>query len=220
MAESQSDGKVWEAYAAKVSKKQDEGAVWDDVRFVCLDCETTGLDPKKDRLVSIGALDVMGGELILEHSFEMLVHVAYNTSAVTVHGITREESQEGGVSEVDALDAFLGYLGGGVIVGHHIRHDIETLSVATERHYGGRLGNYWIDTMDLALAIEDAGGLGGEKMQGYSLDALCERFGVIPHDRHTASGDAFLTAQIFLRLAKLAQKCGMRVFGQVAQESC
>ena len=44
--------------------------------------------------------------------------------------------------------------------------------------------------------------------QGFSLDALCEMFGVTPHDRHTAGGDAFLTAHIFLRLLRAAKTAG------------
>jgi DNA polymerase III epsilon subunit-like protein len=39
-------------------------------------------------------------------------------------------------------------------------------------------------------------------------------FGVIPHDRHTASGDAFLTAQVFLRLLRLAGRHGRTTLSQ------
>jgi DNA polymerase-3 subunit epsilon len=44
--------------------------------------------------------------------------------------------------------------------------------------------------------------------EGFSLDDLCEMFGVVPHDRHTAGGDAFITAQIFLRLLRAAKAVG------------
>jgi len=44
---------------------------------------------------------------------------------------------------------------------------------------------------------------------GFTLDALCETFGVEPHDRHTAGGDAFITAQIFLRLLRAAKAAGL-----------
>ena len=68
------------------------------VRFVVLDSETTGLDPRKDRLITIGAVSVINGEVILEDSFEALLKVDYNTSAITVHGVTREESREGEIT--------------------------------------------------------------------------------------------------------------------------
>ena len=51
----------------------------------------------------------------------------------------------------------------------------------------------------------------------FTLEALCEMFGVVPHDRHTASGDAFITAQVFLRLLKLAAQSGRAGLGAISQ---
>ena len=62
----------------------------DQVRFILLDSETTGLDPRKDRLITIGAIAVIDGELLLEDVYEALLKVEYNSSAVTVHGVTRD----------------------------------------------------------------------------------------------------------------------------------
>ena len=90
----------------------------DAVRFVALDSETTGLNPLTDRIITIGAVAVQGGEIVLEDSFEALLRVERNTAAVAVHGITRDETR-GGVDEPEALRRFLDYLRDGVIVGHH-----------------------------------------------------------------------------------------------------
>jgi len=188
-----------------------------DVRFVVLDSETTGLDPRKDRLITIGAVAVRDGDIVLEDSFEALLKVAYNTSAVTVHGITREESQAG-LDEPEALLLFQEYLKDGVIVGHHIGHDVETLNAGYERHFGFRIDNRSLDTMELALNLEkDNGFAGQEAFRDFSLDALCGMFGVIPHDRHTAAGDAFITAQVFQRLLRIAAKCGRQTLGRLAE---
>jgi DNA polymerase-3 subunit epsilon len=51
--------------------------------------------------------------------------------------------------------------------------------------------------------------LGGDPITGFELDDLCRRFDITMHDRHTASGDAFLTAQVFLRLHRLAVRAGL-----------
>src|SRR5262245_48014542 len=91
------------------------------VRFVVLDTETTGLDPKRDRIITIGALAVRDGEILLEDAFEVLLKIAYNNSSVTVHGITRDEASAG-MDELQAIAEFLDYLQDGVIVGHHIGH--------------------------------------------------------------------------------------------------
>lgn len=59
--------------------------------------------------------------------------------------------------------------------------------------------------MDLTLHLERSGAFEGRPpIRNFTLDGLCAMFGVIPHDRHTAGGDAFITAQIFLRLVRLA----------------
>lgn len=188
------------------------------VRFVVLDSETTGLDPRKDRLVTIGAVTVVNGEILLEDAFEALLQVDYNTSAITVHGVTRDESR-GGLEEAAALELFLDYLRDGVIVGHHIGHDVETFSAGYERHWGFRLQNLSLDTMALALVLEADGAFAGfENFHNFTLDALCERFGVIPHDRHTAPGDAFMTAQVFQRLLRLAARAGRKKMGQLLEQ--
>jgi DNA polymerase-3 subunit epsilon len=180
----------------------------DDVRFVVLDSETTGLDPRRDRIITIGAVAVRDGEILLDDSFDALLKMDYNHSSVTVHGITRDEASQG-MDEPEALEQFLDYLRDGVIVGHHIGHDIQTLNAGYERHFGIELKNRALDTMDLTLHLNDDGAFADRPMaQGFTLDALCEMFGIPPHDRHTAGGDAFITAQVFLRLLRAARKAG------------
>ena len=189
----------------------------DHVRFVVLDSETTGLNPRTDRIITIGAVAVRAHEILLEDSFDALLTVAENTSAVTVHGITRDETR-GGLQEEDALARFLDYLRDGVIVGHHIGHDIATLDAGYERGWGFRTMNRSLDTMDLTLHLERDGAFADRPpIRRFTLDALCDTFGVIPHDRHTAGGDAFLTAQVFLRLLKLAARHGRTTLSRISE---
>jgi DNA polymerase-3 subunit epsilon len=179
-----------------------------DVRFVVLDTETTGTDPRRDRIISIGALAMVAGEIRLDDSFEVLLRIAYNNASVTVHGITRDEASDG-MEEPAALALFLEYLRDGVIVGHHIGHDIQALDAACERHFGFSLVNRSLDTMDLTLRLHEAGAFPGEsRPEGFTLDGLCAMFGIAPHDRHTAGGDALLTARVFQRLLRAARRVG------------
>ena len=189
----------------------------EQVRFVVLDSETTGLNPATDRIITIGAIAVVAGEILLEDSFAALIKLERNTEAVTVHGVTRDETQKG-VDEPEALERFLDYLADGVIVGHHIGHDIATLDTAYGRHWGLQLANRSLDTMDLTLHLERDGAFAGRPAIRHStLDALCDMFGVIPHDRHTAGGDAFITAQVFLRLVRLAGRHGRATLTRVTE---
>jgi DNA polymerase-3 subunit epsilon len=72
--------------------------------------------------------------------------------------------------------------------------------------------------MDLTLHLERDGAFAGRPpIRSFTLDALCEMFGVVPHDRHTASGDAFITAQVFLRLLRLATRHGRTTLSRIAE---
>ena len=197
-------------------------ATWDDntpvgeIRFVVLDSETTGLDPRTDRLITIGAVSVSSEQILLDDVFEEMIKIAYNSSAVTVHGITRDEASSG-LDEPQAVLDFLEYVRDGVIVGHHIGHDVEMLNRACERHFGIKLLNRSLDTMDLALYLKDDGIFPDAiDFGGFTLDALCAAFEIEPWDRHTAGGDAFITALVFQRLLRFARKAGRTTLASIA----
>lgn len=186
------------------------------VRFVVLDLETGGLNPAVDAIVTIGAVAVQGGDIVLADAFSALLKVARNTPAVTVHGVTRDQSRKG-LDERVAIERLLHYLKDGVIVGHHIGHDIAAVNAACARHWGAALLNRSLDTMDATLHLERDGAFAGQALRRFTLDALCEKFGVVPHDRHTAAGDAFITAQVFLRLLRLAPRYGRGTLGRLCE---
>jgi DNA polymerase-3 subunit epsilon len=196
-------------------------ATWADespleqVRFCVLDCETTGLDPRRHRIISIGAVAVTEGQIALGDSLEVLLRVRFNTAATLVHGITRSETRYA-LDEPDALCALLGYLGDGVIVGHHISHDLAMIDAALARYGDARLLNRHLDTGQLMLALMDQGAFGtAPGLQDLSLDGLCRFFDIVPHDRHTAPGDAFLTASILLRLLRVAARNGRATLAEL-----
>ena len=206
-----------EQYQQRFAATWSDDTPIDRVRFIALDSETTGLNPLTDRLITIGAVAVQHGEIVLDDSFEAMLQVSRNTAAVAVHGITRDETR-GGLEEPEALRLFLDYLQDGVIVGHHIGHDISTLNAGYQRHWGFDLLNRSLDTMDLTLHLEQSGAFEGrERIREFTLDSLCELFGVIPHDRHTAAGDAFITAQVFQRLLRLASRHGREQLGSLCE---
>jgi DNA polymerase-3 subunit epsilon len=183
-------------------------ASWEKFRFVSIDSESTGLDPRKDAIISLAGVGVYEGEICLWDQFSVILPIAYNTSSVTVHGITREEAASG-LEEPEALEQFLDWLRDGVIVGHHIQHDLTLLNTALQRQFSMQLRNVVIDTMEAYLTVARHGGFADqEPPSGYSLDALCAHFQITPHDRHTALGDSFLTAQVLLRILKEAGKRG------------
>jgi len=178
-------------------------------RFISLDCETTGLDPKRDRIITIGAISLLGTEIRMDDSLEMLLPIAFNTSTVEIHGITADAAREG-IEEDEALQAFAEFVSGDILVGHHLGFDLKVLNHAALRQFNVPLANRWFDTMEIALfLVKREAWKPKENLKDYSLDTLCRLFDIIPHDRHTAAGDAFITAQIFLKLRFIALKHGL-----------
>ena len=119
----------------------------EQLRFVVLDTETTGLDLRRDRIITIGAVAVNQGQIDLSDVFEALLRIEHNQSSVTVHGITRDEARAG-MDEPQALLDFLDYLGNSVIVGHHIGFDIDMLdeacSVTSGSHCATAASTRWV----------------------------------------------------------------------------
>lgn len=187
------------------------------VRFCVLDCETTGLDPIRHRIVSIGAVAVVEGQIDLGDTLEVLLRVRFNTAATLVHGITRSETRDA-LDEQDALAVLLEYLGDGIIVGHHISHDLRMIDAALARHSDNQLLNRHLDTgVLMQRLLADGAFASGAELTDHSLDGLCGFFGILPYDRHTAPGDAFLTAAILLRLLRAAQRSGRCSLGALLE---
>ncbi|WP_462321040.1 3'-5' exonuclease [Halochromatium sp.] len=203
------------AYRERFDATWSDAAPLDQVRFCVLDCETTGLDPQRHRIVSMGAVGVIAGEIDLSDTLELLLRVRFNTASTLVHGITRSATRDA-LDEPDALAALLEYLGDGVIVGHHISHDLRMIDAALARHAPDRLRNRHLDTGELMGHLLDRAAFGADaELRDYSLDGLCRFFGILPYDRHTAPGDAFLTAGILLRQLRAATRSGCRRLGDL-----
>lgn len=175
-------------------------------RWVVFDTETTGTTPSRDRMVSIAAVAIQGTEVVPEDSFECMVRIPYNSSAVVVHGITREETEREGIEEAEAVKLFSAYLGDACLVGHHVAFDVIVFNHARLRHGHALLRNPALDLMELVLKLEAHLCIPKrENPQDFGLDGLLEHFGMGKAGRHTAMGDSFLTAMIFLKLLKVCQ---------------
>ena len=101
---SETTAQLIEAYRGFAGKKRSAKKSIEGIRFVCFDAETTSLDPLQAGVVALGAVAIVGGDIQLDDSIELLVRQSYNSSAVTVHGITRQESQAG-LEEEEAIAA-------------------------------------------------------------------------------------------------------------------
>lgn len=197
-----------QAYVDGTAKTVAEKTPLPDMRFVALDVETTGFDLVKDRMLSLAIIEVKGGRLQVSSSTAWLIYqeTAPMSSAVSVHGILPSETATGRL-ETDILRDLLPRLQGAVLVGHHVAFDAAMITAALKRHYGIALRNPLLDTANLAMIAVDAfakTGYPGQRVP--SLDEVCAHCGITPVERHTAEGDAFTTAMLFLSLCARLQR--------------
>lgn len=170
-----------------------------EVDFVVLDTETTGFSPQRDRILSIGALRVSQGRIRVKESLERyLKQERFDRTSVPIHGILRTGSSER-ISEKQALAELLDFAGESPVVGHHISFDLAMIQAACQRCGLGPFRNPLIDTGLLyGHTLIESPLL--RKKEHYSLDDLARKFDITCKDRHTALGDAYITAIAFLNI--------------------
>ncbi len=187
-----------------------------EIPFVVFDTETTGLDPQKDRLLSIGAVKVQHWEIDISRQLELYVGQEApspaSEQAIAVHGILPGE-QSGQISEEEALRQFLAYAGPSVLVAHHLGFDQAMINQLLRQHGGGSLRNKGVDTAVLARRLSTQPELA--QRGDFGLDALCRQYNITMSDRHTAAGDAYITGILLMKLLYRLQKRGVHTLGQL-----
>ncbi len=183
-----------------------------NLRFVVLDLETTGLSLRRDHVVSIAAYRVVEGRILLGDIFHSLVNPdrSIPPSAVKIHGIVPSMVAQAPLLE-DVFDQFLRYLGTDILVGYHVKFDLNFLNICMKQRFGFPLQNLAIDAMFMFRKI-----LLPQHLRSYAikfkgdheLDAVAKHFGIQIHERHTAQGDALATAMIFQRILAELEKTG------------
>ncbi|MCF8321788.1 MAG: 3'-5' exonuclease [Flavobacterium sp.] len=187
------------------AKKAEEIFEINNARFVVLDTETTGFDYNKDRILCIGAIVLQNNSISIQDSFEVYIEQEYyNQSTAQIHGILREIVLQR-PKELEALQHFLEFLGDSIIIAHHAKFDITMINNALERNDLPKLTNKTIDTAELYKKSLLKSPL-LERKENYSLDDLAEKFDISTKDRHTALGDAFITAIAFLKIVEKLRK--------------
>jgi DNA polymerase-3 subunit epsilon len=184
--------KFWETYLSYFNESQSK-----EQRYVVFDCETTGLDYKSDRILSIGAVAIQNNQIIVGDFIGVFIKQdIFKPESVLIHGILKEGKEEK-IVEAEALIRFLDFIKDATLVGHHVDFDIEMINQALERLNVGTLKNQAMDTDVMYYKLKHL-----PYDQQTSLDDLCDIYKIKKSDRHTASGDAFITALLFLKLKK------------------
>lgn len=176
-------------------------------RFVVLDTETTGFDYENDRILCIGAIVLQNNTISIQDSFEVyIVQEHYNKATAQIHGILKDFVLDR-PNELEALQQFLDFLGDSIIIAHHTVFDVTMINKALERNGLPELKNRTLDTAKLYKKTLLSSYL-LERKEHYTLDDLADKFDISKKDRHTAMGDAYITAIAFLKILKKLKEKG------------
>ncbi len=179
-------------------------------RFVVLDTETTGFDYENDRILCIGAITLENGVINLQNVFEHYMDQEhFDKTSVQIHGIIRSDVLDH-KTEIQVLKLFLDYVGDSIIIAHHALFDITMINNALKRNGMDTLKNKTLDTASLYKRTLIKSNLIQHK-DHYTLDDLADKFDISKKDRHTAVGDAYITAIAFLKIIKKLKENGLIV---------
>jgi len=187
----------------------------DQLNFTVLDTETTGLNPSEDFILSFGAIKISRMTIQVSTAVEWYpVSPKNGKDTAAIHGLMESKTPHEFSEFVPNL---LSYLGDSILVGHHLGFDLEMLLKTCKKFGLEEFPNSCVDTMNLAIRLEQGPNADRKqfKLEEYSLDSLCDRYGIAKDDRHTAAGDAFLTAQLLLKLLVVAKKKGIKDFASL-----
>lgn len=176
--------------------------------YTAFDTETTGLEPSAgDEIIQIGAVRIVNGRLLRHENIDQIIDPRrpLRPEGIPIHGITAEMVR-GQPTIATVLPQFHAFCEGTVLVAHNAAFDMRFFQLKEET-LGIRFTHPVLDTLLLSAVIHP-------NQESHKLEAIAERLGITIIGRHTALGDAIVTAEVFLRMLPLLAGMGIHTLGE------
>lgn len=172
-----------------------------DSELLVLDFETTGLDPKKDRLLSVGFTTICNQRIQLGQSEHYLIQHTDSIpdETVAIHHITEEEAAQG-QPITDIFPHLLSAMNGKYLVAHFADIEVGFLQQIATKHYQSTLPLIVIDTLQLAFRMKYKDAV-HTPSHALNLFNLRKQYALPRYKAHNAMSDAVATAELLLILA-------------------
>ena len=170
--------------------------------YIVLDTETTGLNPKKDEILSIGAVKIRNNKIIASESFEIFIKPLQDISheSIKIHHITPDDLKNG-VTIDEALEKLLYFIGNLPIVGYYISFDIAILNTYLKKFIGTTLHNEDIELS--SMYYKRYRKKSAHEFVDLKFDTIMENLNLPELGKHDALNDAIMSAMIFLKLKEM-----------------
>ncbi len=171
-------------------------------RWVVVDLETSGLNMNRDQVLSIGAVVIEDGAIDLSQQFERTLLCPNHkvSPAVLIHGLA-PSAIAAGSEPVQALLDFMEFVGESPLLAFHAPFDQHMLSRALKENLDYRLEHHFLDVAEIAPMLFPQAGF-----RKAGLDDWTQFFGLHAEERHHASADALVTAELALILFSHARR--------------
>lgn len=176
----------WKKYLAKFEQRSK--------RFVAVSLESSGTNPEKDVIFSVGAIAVFNNNVLIGDAFEILIPQYKFLHENEISNEFIIESKQDKLPEPEAVEAFVNYIGNAVLVGHRIHLEVDLINEALEKMGCGRLRNEALDIEIMHRKLNDI------TDRQFSLDELAQLYKVPASERFSAADDAYTMALLFLKL--------------------
>lgn len=176
----------WKDYLEKFNSKSN--------RYVIFSTETSGLNPKKDVILSMAAIAVIDDKIFVADSFEVAILQYKYLHDNQLSNEFLIESKLPKLSELQAIQSFVEYIGNATLIGHRINFDIELINEALEKIECGRLKNEALDIEIMHQRLLDI------TDKQFSIDELATIYKLPSSDRISVSDDTYSIALLFLKL--------------------
>ena len=205
-----------EYYDFDLFQAKDENSALDDqllsdLTYTVFDTETTGLNPSNgDTILQIGATRIVNGRLLRQESYEQLVDPGRTIppEGIPIHGI-RQDMVDGQPRIGAVLPVFHAFAQDTVLVAHNAAFDMKFLQMQEEAT-GVVFRQPVLDTLLLSAVVHP-------NQESHAIEAIAERLNIAVTGRHTALGDALVTAEIWLRLVPMLAEQGVLTLGQARE---
>lgn len=172
--------------------------------FIVYDTETTGLNPKKDEILSIGAVKVKGNKILTSQKFELFVQPTKDISeeSIKIHQIRNIDLQNGSKPN-DALKQFLHFIGSRPLIGYYLEFDVKMINKYLKPFLGITLPNKQIEVSgiyhDKKIKFIPDGNI------DLRFDVIMKDLGLPIFGKHDAINDAIMTAMMYIKLKNISK---------------